>query len=167
MNFPYQLVIFFDREPEVGELVYQGDNGWYPQVALKRRFAFTDLGETEGMAKIEQFVSRQSPFLIEFGRRVKPDHMPVEVIEVAPAKSARAFHQEFITCMGSTIVSKFPEREGLNFYPHMTVTWDGLIVVREGLYEGQKREATYVWVLKDYAGDSRAYQKYKLGSYIA
>ena len=89
--------------------------------------------------------------------------MPVEVIEVASVETAAAFHRGFIKFMGDAITSKFPEREDHNFYPHMTVTWDGAVVVDEGAYEGQERLVKYVWILKDDSGDRSAYRKYELG----
>lgn len=39
LDFPYQLTTFLDEEPAIGEPVYYGENGWYPQIALKRRLS--------------------------------------------------------------------------------------------------------------------------------
>ena len=164
MERRYQLVTFFDRIPEPNEYVYQGSNGWYPQVALKRRFVFNGLTEEEGLAKIEEYVGQTTSFEIKFGDRVRPDHMPVEVIEVVDSPEVISFHRNFIKYMGETIISGHPDREDENFYPHMTVTWKGEDVVKTEEFANQQRMAAAVWVLKDDGddGDSRAYRRYEL-----
>jgi hypothetical protein len=166
MEYPYQLVAFFDKEPELGEFVYQGNRGWYPQVALKRRFAFNELSEYDGLKKIEQFVSSEPLFTVNFGQRLQPPTMPVEVIEVVDSPEVVRFHQDFIKAMASDILSKFPEREDVNYYPHMTITWNGENVVDTKEFVGQKRVVSKIVVLKDdgTAGDSRAYQTFSLRS---
>jgi hypothetical protein len=162
MEYPYQIVTFFDREPDIGDFVYQGDKGWYPQVALKRRFNFDTVSEQDGLMMLEKYLVSQKPFSIHFGRRFKPEHMPVSVIEVSPVEVVKKFHQDFIRSMDSVIISKFPDREDNNYYPHMTVTWEGAVVVMEGEFENQIRKIDHVWVLKDDGEDSRAFKKYKL-----
>ncbi len=166
MHYPYQIVAFFDRQPKEGEFVYQGANGWYPQVALKRRFAFEGIIEKDGLAMIHDFCRLQAPFAIHFGERLKPENMPVEVIEVSPRDAVAAFHQAFIRYMGDAIKSKYPEREDHNYYPHMTVTWAGATVVEAGVFEGQTHHVSHVWLLKDAGdqGDSQTYRTYKLGN---
>jgi hypothetical protein len=155
MERRYQLVTFFDRTPELNEYVYQGSNGWYPQVALKRRFIFNGLTEEEGLAKVDEYIRQTAPFAISFGDRVKPAHMPVEVIEVV---------DNFITFMGESIISGHPDRENANFYPHMTVTWKGEDVVKTEDFAATRHMIQTVWVLKDDGndGDSRAYRRYEL-----
>mgnify|MGYP003347967337 CR=1 FL=1 len=45
--YPCQLVGFLDQEPNVGESVYSGGDGWYPQIALKRRFNVDSMSEDD------------------------------------------------------------------------------------------------------------------------
>lgn len=164
MEYPYQVVTFFDKEPQIGEFVYQGENGWYPQIALKRRFAFNELSEDEGLREVENFISTVAPFDVHFGKRIQPPHMPVEVIEVIDSTDILRFHRDFIKAMGSVILSKFPEREDNNYSPHMTVTWNGKDVVDTDGFVNKHRRVSKVIVLKDDGaiGDSRAYKAFDL-----
>jgi hypothetical protein len=54
LEFPYQLTAFLDDEPKIGEPVYYGENGWYPQLALKRRFKTVGISEDELVSKMAE-----------------------------------------------------------------------------------------------------------------
>ena len=106
-EFPYQLVCFLGKEPVVGEGVYQGENGWYPQIALKRRFKVTDMDEERLRSALAEFASRHSPLSLQTGELTKPDRMPVRVIEVLNHDDIKKFHLDFIEFMGSRMESRY------------------------------------------------------------
>jgi hypothetical protein len=74
MEFPYQLTAFLDSEPQVGEPVYQGERGWYPQIALKRRFKIDKITEKELFDKLELYCSSYPTFTIQTGELTKPEN---------------------------------------------------------------------------------------------
>ncbi len=149
--FPYQLVGFLDKEPELGETVYSGKNGWYPQIALKRRFSVEDMEEPELLKLIEDFCNNHSPIKVVVEDEVKTDRMPVKVLEVTPTKDLISFHKEFIDALGKGLESRFPERED-GYYPHVTSEYNGKQVVNLDVYGNRTYNIDRVWLLKD--GDS-------------
>ena len=161
--FPYQLVGFLDKEPVVGEPVYSGENGWYAQITLKRRFAIESLTEKELFRLVGDYCSSVSPLEIVVGKLVKPKRMPVSVLEVEPTDELLNFHNGFIEALGEYMKSRFPERDGDNYYPHITVEYDGKNVINANLYAEQTFTLYNVWVLKDVTDDSsEAYASFPL-----
>lgn len=162
-EFPYQLVTFLDQVPSIGEPVYGGKNGWYPQLALKRRFKVVDLSEEEVIQKIEQYCNDTKKFTIKTGELVSTDRMPVQVVEVAPSEEVIAFHRDFISYMGEQLVSRYPDRDGENYYPHITAEYGGKMVIEPELFINKEFEIKHVYLLKDIDGeDSTAYKKFDL-----
>src|SRR5688572_28099981 len=123
MEYPYQLVAFLDREPKVGERVYGGEDGWYAQIALKRRFRPVDIDEDQLITKVAEFCRSQVSLTITTKELIKPERMPVQVIEVEPSDEIINFHLGFIAHMGDHMLSRFPERDGSNYYPHITAEY--------------------------------------------
>lgn len=168
MNYQYQLIalIAVDPEPPIGTPVYGGGpTGWLPNVTVKRRFAVNGIDEEGLRAKLEYFCSQHKPFTITFTRALKPAHMPVQVIEVAQDASLMSFHAGLIAYLGETIQSKFPEREGLNYYPHMTTTWQGEEVVDSEKYLSESGHSNPIQInrlclIKDVTGKNSQVVKY-------
>lgn len=159
MEFPYQVVTFFDKVPDIGDYVHHGDKGWFPMVTIKRRFNTGNESEQEMLAKLHSISKKTAPFEITLKKTMQPEHMPVEVIEAEPSKELVNFHETLLHSLG---VSIFPQREGENYYPHMTVSWRGKRVVNVGDYENTRNKVSKVWVIKDTNGDSRVLQKFDL-----
>lgn len=166
LEYPYQLVTFFDKEPNIGEVVYGGENGWYPQIALKRRFKVVGLSEEETIQKIEQYCNDTQSFTIDTGDLVSTDRMPVKVIEVTPNEEVMGFHKGFISYMGEQLVSRYPDRDGANYYPHITAEYGGKMVIEPKLFTNKSFEIKHVYLLKDIDGeDSTAYKKFDLSTH--
>ena len=162
-EFPYQLVAFLDTEPAIGEPVYLGENGWYPQIALKRRFKVENMTEDELFERIEEFTSSYYGFAITTKDVVKPDRMPVNVIEVEKSVDLLQFHADFIEYMGEDMTSRFPERDGENYLPHITLEHDGKTVVDESLYTDKQIVIEKLFLLKDVTdANSVAYKSFLL-----
>lgn len=160
--FPYQLVGFLDREPAVGESAYNSDKGWYVQLALKRRFTVRDMSEEALMQTVANFCSQRTPLRIKVGGRIKPEHMPVHVLEVEPSDDVLQFHADFIKAFGDHLVSRYPERDGEHYYPHITAEYDGKDVIDAEQYANRDYVLNKVWLLKDVLGseDSQAYASF-------
>lgn len=166
--FPYQLVGFLDKEPTVGEPVYNGENGWYAQIALKRRFAIESMTEKELFLIVSDYCSSISPLEIVVGKLAKPERMPVSVLEVEPTDKLLDFHNGFIEAFGENIKSRFPERDGNNYYPHITAEYDGKNVIDTSLYAERTFTLNNVWLLKDVTDeDSQAYASFPLSSVVS
>ncbi|MBL8159535.1 hypothetical protein JNJ66_03700 [Candidatus Saccharibacteria bacterium] len=148
MEHPYQLVACFDMLPQPGDRVYNGAQGWCPQVALKRRFWFADGNDQAGLQAIDRFMQAVHPFSLTFGNRAQPSFMPVEVIELSDAEAVRHFHLSFMSAMGDAITNKFPERESLAFYPHMTISWQGKPVVDPEKFIHTTHVVATIWLLQ-------------------
>ena len=146
-EYPYQLVLFLDKEPAVGEGVYQGENGWYPQITLKRRFKHID--EPSLLVAIGEFVSNQLPLEFKTGQLIKPERMPVRVIEVVSSDSVRKFHRDLIEYMGSNIESRYPERDGDNYLPHITAEYEGSYVIPVDNFTNRLFKINTVCLVKD------------------
>jgi hypothetical protein len=164
LEFPYQLVAFIGPQPAIGEPVYSGTNGWYPQIALKRRFKMIDIDEDDMLADIERYCHGVDSFDIQTGDLASPDRMPVRVIQVAPDEPLMQFHQNFITHMGNQLVSRYPEWDGHNYYPHITAEFGGKAVIDTQPYANKKIHIQYAYVLKDVDDEnSVAYARFQLG----
>ncbi len=162
-EFPYQLVAFLDTEPAIGEPVYSGENGWYPQIALKRRFKINGIRENELFDMIAEFSSSYYGFAITTNGVTQPDRMPVKIIEVEKAVDIMQFHADFIEFMGENITSRFPERDGDNYLPHITIEYDGKVVVDDSLYTDKQIVIEKIFLLKDETDEnSIAYKSFLL-----
>lgn len=162
-TYPYQLVGFLDEEPSVGESVYNGKNGWYAHIALKRRFAIESMSEEELFRLVGDYCSSVSPLEIVVGKLTKPERMPVSVLEVEPTKELLDFHNGFIEAFEENMRSRFPERDGKNYYPHITAEYDGKNVINAGMYAERTFTINRVWLLKDVIDeDSQAYVSFPL-----
>jgi hypothetical protein len=161
LEFPYQIVTFLDKEPEANEPVYGGKNGWYPQLALKRRFKLNQINE-EGLVKILKEFFNKIDVDIETGALVKPERMPVRVVDVTNQDQLKHLHLELIAALEENIISRYPERDGENYYPHITAEYSDKFVIPADEYINKKFALNNVWVLKDASGgDSQAYIKIK------
>lgn len=164
MEFPYQLVAFLENEPSAGEPVYNGENGWYPQIALKRRFKVEGINEDELIEKVAAYVHSRAAFFITTSGLMTPERMPVQVIEVEPVPELMNFHTDFIKFMGSNLQSRYPERDGMNYLPHVTAEYGGKKVIDSAKFVNRNIRITRVWLLKDTESeDSVAYKSFNLG----
>lgn len=165
-QYPYQIVYFLDKEPEIGETVYSGPNGWYPQLALKRRFKFSNMDEKAGLIYIEEYCRQSTPDLkIRTGELTADDRMPVKYIQIDDSDDKISFfHRRFIAFMGERIESRYPEREGSNYLPHVTAEYNGEMVIHADKITNKEFSVQKICVLKDVAGgNSVAYKYYLLG----
>lgn len=162
-NFPYQIVAFLKDSPSIGEPVYNGSNGWYAQLALKRRFAISNISEDELIAKTQRYCSEIRSFSIQIKSYVKPSRIPVGTLEVCQTDELVDFHNGFIHFMDDKIISKYPDREGVNYLPHITADYDGVDVIDRAQYQSQDFKIESVWILKDIGTvDSIALQPFQL-----
>jgi hypothetical protein len=163
LEYPYQLVAFLDKEPNTGEPVYGGENGWYAQIALKRRFNVADMDEDELISVVEQYCQNTDSFAIKTGGLVQPERMPVRVLEVAPTPELMNFHRNFISLFEDALVSRYPERDGANYLPHITAEYNGEMVIDSNLFSQREFQIESVFLLKDLSDeDSVAYKKFNL-----
>lgn len=159
----YQLVGFLDDEPAVGEPVYGGEKGWYPHIALKRRFRVESLSEDEMLDTITRFCQETKPLEILIKSLIRPEHMPVKVLEVEYTNELKDFHLGFISLFGDKLASRYPERDGVNYYPHITAEyWDRIVIDVEG-YSHKTFTLKKVCLLKDVKEDAHAYRYFNLG----
>ena len=113
LEFPYQIVTFLDREPQAGEPVYYGDDGWFAQVALKRRFKLQGIDESQLVQLLQSTVTGDIP--IKTGLLMKPERMPVRVIDIENQDEIRSLHRKLVTKLGDNVISRYPDREGINY----------------------------------------------------
>lgn len=159
-QFPYQIVTFIDNEPVVDEPVYYSKNGWYPQVALKRRFALNGINEDMLVELVRSFFKRHGEIIFEAGELVKPERMPVRVIDIKNQIELRELHSRLIDELKDAIVSRFPERDGENYYAHITAEHEGRLVIPVDDYIQRTLRPKNIWLLKDVNGpNSQAYIK--------
>lgn len=165
LEFPYQLTTFLDVEPTIGEPVYNGKNGWYAQIALKRRFKVVDMTEGELLQKISDYCNATRSFAVETGDLIQPDRMPVKILAVGPSSELIGFHTNFISSMGDSIQSRYPERDGSNYLPHVTAEYDGKMVIEHAKFANRQFIITKIFLLKDLTNeDSIAYKSFHLRS---
>lgn len=151
MEYPYQIVTFLDSQPEKGQLIYGNETGgWLAQVALKRRFALKDLDAEAGfIERMRNYYAAMPEFEIKTGKLEKPERMPVEIIPIPEPSNATEFHHDFLKQFGGMIVSKYPEREGENYFPHVTAQyWDKYVIDVEK-YQNKTFPISSIWLVKD------------------
>lgn len=165
-EYPYQLVCFLAEEPAVGAAVYSGENGWYPQVALKRRFKFLGMDEDAGLLYVEEFC-RQANEGLKFtsGDLTSDDRMPVKYIQIKDETDVvSGFHRRLIGFMGDRIESRYPDREGSSYMPHITAEYNGEMVIDVDKFTNKDFVIDRVCILKDVEGEnSVAYRYFNLG----
>lgn len=149
LEYPYQLAAFLDNEPVIGEPVYYGENGWYPQIALKRRFKISDITEEGLLSTLSEYCDSKSTFAIKTGDLIKPERMPVNILEVKATPELIAFHNDFIAHMGETLQSRYPERDGVNYLPHITAEYNDTFVIDADRYSNREFQIEKVFLLKD------------------
>ena len=148
-EYPYQLVAFLDNEPTIGEGVYQGEKGWYPQIALKRRFSIKGISENDLLSLLKEFASKNAPLKLQTGHLVKPDRMPVRVIGILNKEELKQFHLSFIEFMGTRMESRFPERDGENYLPHITAEYGDGFVIDVDRYTHKEFTIKKICLIKD------------------
>ncbi|MBP7821230.1 hypothetical protein KA043_03985 [Candidatus Saccharibacteria bacterium] len=164
LEYPYQLVAFLDTEANIGERVYGGEKGWYPQIALKRRFRVDEISEEDMLGIITHFCQKAKSLEIHTGSLVKPEHMPVKLLEVECTKELKDFHLGFISAFGNKLNSRYPDRDGENYYPHITAEFWGKMVVDVEKYSNKTFTLKKVCLLKDVKDeDSQVYKYFELG----
>lgn len=165
IEFPYQVVAFLDDTPDIGESAYNSPRGWFAQIALKRRFTLDNTSQQQIVETIQQFCDTQNPLTISVGDVVRPERMPVHVLEVEMSDDLINFHNNLIKALGNNLVSRYPERDGDNYLPHITVEYGGGFVVDTDKYRNKKYSISRVCLLKDGKGDdSLAYRYFDLGN---
>lgn len=162
LEFPYQLVTFLSKEPAQNESVYDGENGWYAQLALKRRFKLNGIDEQSFIQQLKEYFGKIEEYPIETGELVSLERMPVRVIEVLNQDSLKNFHTQFIDDFKDEIISRYPERDGANYLPHITAEYYERFVIPVGEYTNKTFSMSNVWLLKDVSDEnSVAYEKIK------
>lgn len=166
MEYPYQIVAFLGEQPEKGQLIYGDENGgWLPQVALKRRFALKDPDDQSSFVeRLRDFCATSPAFEIQTGDLEKSDRMPVEVIPIIEPSAATKFHQDFLKRFGQTIVSKYSDREGDNYFPHVTAQYWDKYVIDVDLFQNRTFKLASVWLVKDTPDekDTTAFEQFSL-----
>lgn len=149
LEFPYQLVAFIHREPIIGEPVYYGSGGWYPQIALKRRFKIVGINEDDLLAKLAEYCHETKAFSIKTKSLIQPERMPVKVLEVETTSELMNLHQDFISFMGDAMISRYPNRDGDNYLPHITAEYGGKMVIDDSLFSNKEIQINKIFLLKD------------------
>lgn len=149
LEFPYQIVTFLGEEPKAGERVYYGKNGWFPQLAIKRRFKLNGKNEEDLVQLLKEFFNKVGRKDIITGELVKPDRMPVQVIDIVNQDALRELHTQLIDSLKDLIISRYPERDGENYYAHITAEYDNKFVIPVDEYINRKFPLNNVWLLKD------------------
>lgn len=159
LEFPYQIVTFLDREPQVGESVYYGENGWYAQLALKRRFKLQDIDGSQLIQILQPFFSDIN-ISISTGPLVKPENMPVRVIDIKNQNELKSLHKQLLARLNGDIVSRYPDREGENYYAHITAEYNDAFVIPVEQYSNKEFAVNNIWLLQDIDDEnSKAYIK--------
>jgi hypothetical protein len=149
LEYPYQLVAFLEDEPVIGESVYYGKNGWFPQIALKRRFKAVGIEEDELLDRLAAYCSDTPDFIIQTKDLIQPDRMPVKMLEVEVTPELVDFHSGLIAFLGEAILSRHPERDGRNYLPHITAEFNGQMVIDHEKYSDREFLIDKVFLLKD------------------
>ncbi|MFZ1250173.1 MAG: hypothetical protein WAR37_01880 [Candidatus Microsaccharimonas sp.] len=149
LEFPYQIVTFLDKEPTLNEPVYYGKNGWYPQLALKRRFGLQSIDEDELVTILQGILTTQRGLKILTGNLVKPENMPVRVIDIKNQDEIAAVHQQIFTHLEGIAISRYPEREGDNYYAHITAEYADQLVITVDDFVNKAFTMRNLWILKD------------------
>lgn len=160
LEFPYQIVTFLDREPQEGEPVYYGESGWFAQLALKRRFKLQDIDENQLVQILQPLIDKD--INIQTGDLIKPERMPVRVIDIKNQDELKSLHKQLITRLNSDIVSRYPDRDGDNYYAHITAEYNNEFVIPVEDYTNKEFTLDNIWILKDVGDEnSLAYIKIK------
>lgn len=163
LEIPYQIVAFLDKEPAANEPVYYGEHGWYPQLAIKSRFKTNGIGENELDQKLRSYFETAPSLNVHCNGLIKPDRMPVEVIGVEQTPEIMSLHLAIIAMLGDTIISRYPERDGAHYYPHITAEYNGAKVIKSSNYANKDFAIKALWLLKDVADEnSIAHARYVL-----
>lgn len=163
LEFPYQLTAFIDNEPTIGEPAYYGEKGWYPQIALKRRFKAVGISEEELVEKISDYCKSNAAFVVKTGELIKPERMPVKILEVENSTELIGFHNGLMAFLGNAILSRYPERDGTNYLPHVTAEFNGEMVIDDKKYQNDTFEISRIFLLKDIKDEnSVAYKSFEL-----
>lgn len=164
LEFPYQLTTFIDTEPTIGEPVYYGEHGWYPQIALKRRFKIVGISEPELIEMIARYCKSKTAFNIQTGQLTKSDRMPVRFLEVKDVDAKLIdFHTDFILFMGDAVQSRYPERDGVNYSPHVTAEYNDKMVIDDKKFADRTFTVNRIFLLKDVVDEnSIAYKSFEL-----
>ena len=56
---------------------------------------------------------------------------------------------DFIEFMGDALRSRYPERDGVNYLPHITAEYDGKFVIDVDAYRNREFTISTVCVIKD------------------
>lgn len=162
-EYPYQIVTFIDTQPAIGEGVYQGANGWYPQLTLKRRFKVDNTTDAQLIQQLDEFFAKQTPFSITTGELTLPDTMPVKVLPVVHNEALMSLHLKLIEHLGQTMHSRFPERDGEQYYPHVTAQYAGKFVIDTNRYKNKTFTLVQACLIKDRPdGDSEVIAYFQL-----
>lgn len=160
LEFPYQIVTFLNNEPRANEPVYYGDHGWYPQMTLKRRFKLDGVSEEKFVEDLKKLFEVVELPTIMTGKLIKPERMPVQVIDIKNQDEIKSLHQNFIETFKNEITSRYPGRENDNYYAHITAEYDGKFVIPVEEYANKEFRIENVWLLKDVVDEnSLAYIK--------
>lgn len=161
LEFPYQIVTFLDKEPKINEPVYYGTNGWYPQLALKRRFKLQDIDGSQLVQLLQPLASQHSELQIVTGSLVKPEHMPVRVVDIKNQDELKSLHKQILTRLNADIVSRYPDREGEDYYAHITAEYNDDFVINPDKYTNKQFTLKNIWILKD-IGDENSLAYFKI-----
>ena len=161
LEFPYQIVTFLGREPQSGEPVYYGEKGWYTQLALKRRFKLQDIDESQLIQLLQPFSESAGQLIIKTGPLVKPERMPVRVIDIENQSELISLHKQLIARLNGDIISRYPDREGDNYYAHITAEHSGALTIPTDDYTDREFTLYNIWLLKD-IGDENSIAYIKL-----
>lgn len=156
-RFMYQVVAFVANMPRPGEHVYGGASGWYPHVAVKRRFAASD--ETKMLAEVEAIANATPVFSIQFRELIPAGVLPVDIVTADRSDTLQKLHERLFYTVGR---SKYPDRELDNFSPHMTVSWHGKSVVFAQRFIQTLWPVEAISVIKDSGDDSRLIDAFPL-----
>lgn len=149
LEFPYQIVTFLDKEPQVNEPVYSGVLGWYPQLTIKRRFKLTETTEAKFIEELKEFFQGTSFPGVATGGLIKPERMPVQVIDVLNQNEMKSLHINFIEAFKGEIESRYPDREYDNYYAHITAEYNGEFVIPVDAYTNKDFHINNIWLIKD------------------
>tara|TARA_B100001250_G_C19528560_1_gene669281 strand:- start:192 stop:686 length:495 start_codon:yes stop_codon:yes gene_type:complete len=149
LEYPYQIVTFFNKEPEQNESVYYGTHGWYPQMALKRRFKLNGTTEEQFIEELKSFFVKTNVIKIHTGELIKPERMPVHVIHINNQDEIKKLHEKILNKFGSSMTSRYPDREGKDYYPHVTAEYNGKFVIPVYECTNKTFDLNNVWLLKD------------------
>lgn len=161
LEFPYQIVTFLGHEPQPDEPVYYGENGWYAQLALKRRFKLLDIDESQLIQLLQPFCKSVGHLIIKTESLVKPERMPVRVIDIENQSELVSLHKQLIARLNGDIISRYPDREGDNYYAHITAEHSGALTVPVDDYTNREFTLENIWLLKD-IGDENSIGYIKL-----